>query len=285
MGVRSRLVKSNKAAPKKRFGQHFLRDTGVLQRIVRWIQPASNDLFLEIGAGDGVLSTRLAQKAARLIAIEVDMDCIPGLERALAPVESATIIAGDVLQLDFAELASRYLQPGQRLRVAGNLPYNIGTAIIAKFLHCGLPIEDLFFMVQLEVAERITARPGSREYGFLSVDCQHRSDVRMGFKVSPSCFVPRPKVCSAMLSFRPKAVSQDPAIEFHFAALSKAAFSYRRKTLENSLRRHPVYGNISGALLDRAGIDRSRRAEELSVQEYEYLAAIFCRHFSGRCFL
>jgi len=279
MGVYPRLVKSNEPGPKKRFGQHFLRDTGVLERIVRWIQPTPDDLFLEIGAGDGALSARLAERVARLLAIEVDLDRIPYLESTLAIFKSATVISGDVLQLDLAGLVARYLQPGQKLRVAGNLPYNIATAIIEKLLHGGLPIEDMFFMVQLEVAQRITASPGSRQYGFLSVNCQHRADVQMGFRVSPACFVPRPQVSSAMLSFRPKVNLQDPAFDSDFEALGKAAFSYRRKTLENSLSRHPVFGAISRTLLNRAGIDGARRAEELSVQEYEYLALIFHKYF------
>ncbi len=279
MGVYSRHVKSNEPRPKKRFGQHFLRDTGVLERIVRWIQPDPNDLFLEIGAGDGALSTRLAERVAHLLAIEVDLDRIPYLENALALFKSAAIISGDVLRLDLIGLVGRYLQPGQKLRVAGNLPFNIATAIIDKLLHSGLPIEDMFFMVQLEVAQRITAGPGSRQYGFLSVNCQHRANVQIGFTISPACFVPRPKVNSAMLSLRPKLDLQNPAFDSDFEALGKAAFSYRRKTLENSLNKHPVFGAISHALLSRAGIDGARRAEELSVQEYEYLALIFHKHF------
>ncbi len=270
----SRLVKSNEPTAKKRFGQHFLRDTGVLERIVRWIQPAPGDLILEIGAGDGALSARLAQTAARLIAIEVDMDYVPLLEEVLAPFESASVIAGDILELDLSELVSSNLHGG-RLRIAGNLPYNIATAIIEKLLHTELPIEDLHFMVQLEVAQRITASPGSRQSGFLSVECQHRSEVRMGFKVSPACFVPRPKVGSATVSFRPKPERRDSALEYGFEALAKAAFAYRRKTLENSLHRHPVFGTITRDLLGRAGIGGSRRAEELSVREYEHLAEIF----------
>ncbi len=278
MGSYPRLVKSNEPAAKKRFGQHFLRDTGVLDRIVRWIQPSETDLMLDIGAGDGALSTRLAPCVARLIAIELDVDCIARLESALANFESAVVINGDILQLDPAELISPYLNTGQKVRVAGNLPYNIATVIIEKLLHAAVPIQDMYFMVQLEVAQRITASPGSREYGYLSVECQHHSDVRMGFKVSPACFVPRPKVGSAMISFHPKKDQLDPAQESGFETLCKASFAYRRKTLENSLRRHPVLGNIAPDLLSEAKIDGSRRAEELSVQEYERLAGIFAAH-------
>jgi 16S rRNA (adenine1518-N6/adenine1519-N6)-dimethyltransferase len=278
MGLHSSLVKSNESRAKKRFGQHFLRDTGVLARILRWIQPAPDDFFLDIGAGDGALSLRLAERVTRLVAIEVDRDCIPPLQRALEHLDSATIIMGDILNLNLPELIARYAKPDQKIRVAGNLPYNIATAIIEKLLHSGLPIEDLFFMVQLEVAQRITGSPGTRQYGYLSVDCQHHADVQMGFKISPACFVPRPKVSSAMISLRPKTNLQDSAFESVFESLAKAAFAYRRKTLENSLRRHSMLGAISQNLLDRAGIDGSRRAEDLTVREYENLATILHTH-------
>jgi 16S rRNA (adenine1518-N6/adenine1519-N6)-dimethyltransferase len=274
MGLHSNLVKSNESRFKKRFGQHFLRDTGVLDRIIRWIRPAPDDFFLDIGAGDGALSFRLAERAARLVAIEIDRDCIPMLECALEHIEAASIVSGDILKLNMPEVIARYAKPDQKIRIAGNLPYNIATAIIDKLLHSGLPIEDMFFMVQLEVAQRITASTGSREYGCLSVDCQHHCDVLMGFKISPACFVPRPKVSSAMISFRPKNNLPDPIFESAFESLTKAAFAYRRKTLENSLRRHTTLESISQNLLNQAGIDGSRRAEDLSVLEYENLTNI-----------
>jgi 16S rRNA (adenine1518-N6/adenine1519-N6)-dimethyltransferase len=279
MGVRSQLV-NNEPMMKKRFGQHFLRDKGVISRIIRWIDPGPDDLFLEIGAGDGALSTQLAPQAARLLAIELDVDCIPILESKLSPHKSAVVIQADFLQLNPADLLSGYGQAGRPLRIAGNLPYNIATAIIDILLHSTLPIEDMHFMLQLEVAQRITAAPGSRDYGYLSVDCQHHCEVRMGFKVPPACFVPRPKVSSATISFRPKRAEKVHAeFERHFEAIAKAAFSYRRKTLANSLGKNPVYGKISGELLEQAGIDGSRRAEQLSVPEYEHLAETYLKHF------
>ncbi len=280
MGVYPYLVKPNEPSPKKRFGQHFLRDTGVIERIVRWLNPAPDDILLEIGAGSGSLSSHLAPRVIRLLAVEIDSDCIPHLEKVLEPFPSAVVIKGDILQLDLAELAAPYLNPDRQLRIAGNLPYNIATAIVEKLLHFGLPIRDMFFMVQLEVAQRIAALPGSRQYGFLSVQCQHCCDVQLAFKVSPACFVPRPQVSSAMVYFRPKPIDLDPAFESVFAALAKAAFSYRRKTLANSFARDPVLRSKSPALLSRAGIDGSRRAEQLSVQEYEHLARIYCNEFS-----
>lgn len=268
-----------KTHPKKRFGQHFLRDTGTLNRIVQWIKPAPDNLLLDIGAGDGALSARLAPGVARLVAIEVDFDCLSQLENALAPFKDAAVVAGDILRLDLNGLVSSFMQPGQKLRVVGNLPYNIATAIVEKLLHSNLPIEDMAFMVQLEVAERITAKPGSRKYGFLSVDCQHRAEVQLGFKVSPACFVPRPKVYSSMVALRPKRAPLDPDYEWIFEMLAKAAFGHRRKTLANSLLKHPILGNVSSVLLSKAEIDGARRAEELTVEEYERMARVFQRSF------
>lgn len=275
MGAYSFLVKPYEPSAKKRFGQHFLRDTGVIERIVRWIQPAPEDLFLDIGAGDGAISTRLAPRVARLLAIEIDLDCIPRLKANLSASPSAAVVRADFLHLDLDELVQPVLQPGTRLRIAGNLPYNIATAIIEKIVKSGLPVSDMFFMVQLEVAHRITANPGTHEYGFLSVFCQHHCDVRMGFKVSQACFVPRPQVSSAMISLHPKQRSAAPEYESVFEALAKAAFAYRRKTLTNSLTRDPVFGRITAELLSRAGIDGSRRAEELTIREFETLAQIY----------
>lgn len=277
MGVTSRLVKLNEPSLKKRFGQHFLRDRGAIDRIVRWIQPAPDDMFLEVGAGTGALSQALAPRISRLLAIELDRDCIPYLQKALAEHASAVVIHGDILALDLVKTVSPHMKPGAKLRIAGNLPYNISTVIIENLLHCGLPIEDMWFMVQLEVAHRITAQPGTKDYGYFSLVCQHRAAVRMGFKVSPGCFVPRPKVDSATVAFRLKPNTWSPDFESAFEIIGKAAFAYRRKTLANSLSRHADLGEMASRLLDRSGIDGSRRAEELSVGEYEHLAEIYGR--------
>jgi len=267
---------------KKRFGQHFLRDTGILDRISRLVQPGSEDVVLEIGAGNGALSVRLAPAVARLLAVELDFDCLPALETSLAPFPTAQVIQGDILELDLEELIGRYLQAGNRLRVVGNLPYNIATPIIQRFLHSSLPIADMVFMLQLEVAERIIASPGSRQFGILSIQCQHLAEARIAFKVAPACFVPRPKVMSAVVTLRPLPKPTNPALEACFVELVKAAFSHRRKTLANSLRRNPVLGAHSSALLVEAGIDGSRRPEDLSVKEYEHLALVRLRLLRSR---
>jgi 16S rRNA (adenine1518-N6/adenine1519-N6)-dimethyltransferase len=267
---------------KKRFGQHFLRDTGVLDRISRLIQPRSEDVVIEIGAGDGALSVRLAPAVAQLLAVELDFDCLPALETSLSPFPTARVIQGDILELNLEELAGRHLQAGNRLRAVGNLPYNIATSIIQRLLRSPLPLTDMIFMVQLEVAERIIALPGSRQFGLLSIQCQHLAEAQIAFKVSPACFVPRPKVISAVVTLNPLLPKySNPALEACFIELVKAAFSHRRKTLANSLRRHSVLGAHSSALLAEAGIDGSRRPEDLSVKEYEHLALTRIRLLRG----
>jgi 16S rRNA (adenine1518-N6/adenine1519-N6)-dimethyltransferase len=263
-----------KPASKRRYAQHFLRDIGVLNRIVELIEPATTDLVLEVGAGDGALSARLAPNVFRLLAIEVDSALRPVLARALAPYPNAEVITSDILLLNLLPLLSQRIQPGINLRIVGNLPYNIGTAIIQKMLVLPVPVQDMVFMLQLETAERISAASGSKDYGFFSVYCQHHCDIRLGFRVSPACFAPRPKVYSAILIMRPRSRPFNPSLEDTFLAITKAAFAYRRKTLENSLRRDSRLGTIAHELLVRAGVEGTRRAEDLSVEEYERLSCI-----------
>jgi len=263
-----------KPPPKKRFGQHFLRDTGILDRLERVIRPSAEDYMVEIGAGDGTLSVRLARSAGRFTAIEVDSDQMPALESTLAQFPGAKAMQGDILGIDLDAFLSDSYGESRRVRFAGNLPYNIATAIIHRLLRLKKPVVDMTFMVQLEVAQRIVASPGSRTFGYLSLDCQHRSEVGICMKVAPACFVPRPKVMSAVLTFKPRGVSSDTKLDICFDDLVKAAFAHRRKTLSNSLRRHPGFGPVAESLLMEAGIDRLRRAEDLSLSEYERLAGI-----------
>ncbi len=275
MGSYRSYVKPYAPEPKKRLGQHFLRDTGVIDRIIRWINPHPDDIILEIGAGDGALSLRLAPKVSQLHAIELDRDRIAGLESALRHFDTVKIVHEDILRLNIETFAESCFHPGKRFRIIGNLPYNISTAIIQKFLHCSEPLHDMKFMVQTEVAQRIAASPGGRQYGFFSVLCQHHCDVKIGFKVSPSCFVPRPKVSSSVITLKPHGTAQDPYFEKNFELLGKAAFSHRRKTLSNSLLKHTLFSSLCSDLLQRASIDGNRRAEELSVKEFESLAGIY----------
>jgi 16S rRNA (adenine1518-N6/adenine1519-N6)-dimethyltransferase len=282
MEVYSRLVKPNAPSAKKRFGQHFLRDTGVVDRIVRWIQPGSDDAFFEIGAGDGALSRQLAPSVLHYIALEIDDECIPPLRESLIPYQSAAVVQGDFLQLDLTTFLAQHFSPDMQVRVVGNLPYNIATVIIERLLHHAQSIRDMHFMIQLEVARRITAGPGTKDYGFFSVYCQHHAAVQLGFKVSPACFVPRPKVNSSMVAIRPRRRELNPDFEAAFDEVVKAAFSYRRKTLSNSLARHSGISKIAELLLSQTEIDGSVRAEDLSVSEYERLASTYFHEFRNQ---
>jgi 16S rRNA (adenine1518-N6/adenine1519-N6)-dimethyltransferase len=269
-----------KSRAKKRLGQHFLRDTRILDRLLRLIGVASADTFLEVGAGYGALSERLAPRVAHLIAVELDLDCVSALEASLARFPSATVVAGDILSLKIPALVSPYLRPGQPLRVAGNLPYNIATTIIEKLLSLELSIRDITAMVQLEVAQRIVARRGTRQYGYFSVYCQHLAQVRLEFEVAPGCFSPRPQVISAVVTFRPHPRPRELTVTNNLVRIAKAAFGHRRKTLANSLRHDPQIGLVSDALLTRARIDPGRRAEDLTIQEFERLATIYACNFN-----
>jgi 16S rRNA (adenine1518-N6/adenine1519-N6)-dimethyltransferase len=263
-----------KIALKKRYGQHFLRDTGILRRIVALIQPEAHDVMLEIGGGDGALSTRLAPYVCRLLVFEVDRDVAGPLADALSPYPNARILIQDVLDADLAALLTPCLTAPHRLRIVGNLPYNVGTAIIEKILMQPLPITDMVFMLQLEVVERICAAPATKAYGFFSVFCQHYCEVFKEFRVAPACFVPRPRVDSAMITLKPRARGEAPEMDDAFLAIARAAFAYRRKKLANSLERDPHLGPVAEEILRMAEIDGSRRAENLTVSEFEHLAAV-----------
>jgi 16S rRNA (adenine1518-N6/adenine1519-N6)-dimethyltransferase len=264
-------------AAKRHLGQHFLKDTGVLERLVRLIQPSGDDLIIEVGAGRGSLSERLAPRVGHLIAVEIDRDCIVPLEAVLEAHPNVTIVHGDILELDLKALAETYLKSKQRLRVVGNLPYNLGTAIIERLLQLRLPTEEMVFLLQREVAERITASPGSHPYGFFTVFCHHYCEPQMGFRIGPACFVPRPKVTSAVVTLMPRQKRWDPDHEQSFEELVKAAFAHRRKTLTNSLRYHAGIRALADEILREASIDGSVRPERLTVSEYERLACVYHR--------
>jgi 16S rRNA (adenine1518-N6/adenine1519-N6)-dimethyltransferase len=268
---------------KKHLGQHFLRDAGSLRKLLQFINPRPADLFLEIGAGMGALSRRLAPEAGTLLALEVDRDCIEALRTVLSPYPNASPILGDVMRVDLLTLVQPHLKPDLRLRIAGNLPYNLATAIIERMLRTPLQIEDMVFLVQLEVAERITASPGSKAYGFFSVICQYFCQTRLGPRIVPACFMPPPKVMSAAVALNRRPIVRDPEFESRLAELVKAAFAHRRKTLANSLRNHRAIRPLTSLLLAESEIDGSMRAEQLSVAEFERMARIWCSLDDRQC--
>ena len=275
---------------RKRFGQHFLEPAWV-DKVVRAIAPQADETFLEIGPGHGALTRPLAARAKAVIAYEVDRDLAAELRETAA--ENVTVIEGDFLTLgtDDAGLPTgtaglrtgdSRLKVGGRIRAAGNLPYNVASPImfkLAEFYGAGLPIADATVMLQREVADRLIAKPGTRECGVLSALLQHVADVDMILKLPAGAFRPAPKVLSALVRLRfhpPDPPVKDPAV---FAGIVQAVFTRRRKTLSNALLayRSPSSvqsgGRVSPArALEDAGLDGQRRPGTLTVAEFARLA-------------
>lgn len=251
---------------RKRFGQNFLHDRAVIARIVRSIGPRPGDRLVEIGPGLGALTLPLLEAAGRLEVVELDRDLIPRLRTLCAGAGELTIHSADALKFDFCTLAER--DGHGKLRLAGNLPYNISTPLIFHLLNQARCIQDMHFMLQKEVVERLAAPPGGGDYGRLSVMVQYRCAVEHLFNVPPGAFTPVPKVDSAVVRLAPHATPpvavQDEAA---LARVVQAAFSLRRKTLRNSLK-----GLLDAAAIEAAGIDPQRRAETLSLAEFAALA-------------
>jgi len=246
--------------PRKRFGQNFLTDQGIIQAIVRAINPQPDDIMVEIGPGLGALTDPLLKILPRLHVVEIDRDIIARLENNY-PKTKLTIHAGDALKFDFSSL-------GERIRVVGNLPYNISTPILFHLSEYVGNIIDMHFMLQKEVVERMVAAPSAKEYGRLSVMLQYRYAMELQFIVPPDAFHPAPKVESAIVRMIPYAELPHPAKdEALFGAIVTAAFGQRRKTLRNTLR---VYLDDAG--FAALGIDPGLRAENLGVEKFVAIA-------------
>ncbi len=247
---------------RKRFGQHFLADAGVIDAIVAAIDPRPGQALVEIGPGLGAMTGPLLERCERLTVIELDRDLAARLRRNTR----LDVIESDVLKVDFAALADRL---GQPLRVVGNLPYNISTPILFHLLGVASRVVDQTFMLQKEVVERMAARPGNKDYGRLSVMLQWRYDIESLLDVPPEAFEPPPRVDSAVVRMQPLPGTQavDPVL---LGELVTVAFSQRRKLLRHTL------GRWLEARGCDAPFDLQRRAEEVPVAEYLALVAA-CR--------
>jgi 16S rRNA (adenine1518-N6/adenine1519-N6)-dimethyltransferase len=247
-----------KHQPRKRFGQHFLTDGGVLDAIVAAIDPKPGEALVEIGPGLGALTLPLVERCERLTVVELDRDLAARLRRNAA----LDVIEADVLTVDFAALAAAR---GTKLRIVGNLPYNISTPILFHLLPAAAAVEDLHFMLQKEVVLRIAAAPGSKAYGRLSVMLQWRFHVESLFDVPPEAFDPPPRVDSAVVRLVPWPLPA--ALDFAtLEALVGVAFSQRRKLLRHTLGRWLDERRFAGPF------DVQRRAEEVPVAEFVALA-------------
>jgi 16S rRNA (adenine1518-N6/adenine1519-N6)-dimethyltransferase len=258
---------------RKRFGQHFLEPAWV-DKVIRAIDPKPDDVFIEIGPGRGALTRPLAARAKSVTAFEIDRDLAAELQTS-APA-NVTVVQADFL--DVASIGQETIndRPPAAIRVAGNLPYNVASPILFKLaeLHAaGLPLGDATVMLQREVADRLIAGPGSREYGVLSILIGHSAGVEIILKLPAGAFRPPPKVLSALVRLRfhsPDPPAQDEAA---FAGLVQAVFTRRRKTIANALLAFaPALAAPPARMLRDAGIDGARRPETLSISEFVRLA-------------
>jgi len=248
---------------RKRFGQHFLHDPAVLRRIVHSLEPRDEGHLVEIGPGRGALTRLLLEACGALDAIEVDRDLAALLRERFAGDAAFVLHEADALQFDFAALARAR---GMRLRIVGNLPYNISTPLLFHLLASAAVITDMHVMLQREVVDRLAARPGGGDYGRLTVMLAPWVHVERLFDIGPGAFQPAPRVWSAMvrLSVRPT-----PAfvVSPHFAQVVAAAFGHRRKTLRNALK-----GVVSSSLIDACRLDGGVRPETLAPEAFNILA-------------
>jgi 16S rRNA (adenine1518-N6/adenine1519-N6)-dimethyltransferase len=250
---------------KKRFGQHFLHDANVLARIVQAIAPKPGEHVVEIGPGDGALTLPLLRALGRLTVIELDRDLIPRLRAAAQGVGELEIVNADVLSVDLRRLAG-----DAKLRVVGNLPYNISSPILFHCIEQLDAIHDMHFMLQKEVVERMAAAPGSKVYGRLSVMLQLACRVEPLIEVPPTAFRPPPKVDSAVVRLLPRAPHERHDTDQGMVErVVRAAFGQRRKTLSNAL-----HGVLSADQIARAGVDPRARAEQLAPAAFVELARI-----------
>ncbi|RLQ21175.1 16S rRNA (adenine(1518)-N(6)/adenine(1519)-N(6))-dimethyltransferase RsmA [Seongchinamella sediminis] len=250
--------------PRKRFGQNFLTDHSVIGRIADAIGAEEQDHLVEIGPGQGALTEILAPTGCRLDVIELDRDLVAGLLAAFSIYPGFKLHSADALKFDFAALAT----DGKPLRVVGNLPYNISTPLIFKLLENAALIEDMHFMLQLEVVERLAAEPGSKAWGRLGIMAQYHCAVEHLFDVAPSAFNPPPKVQSAIVRLTPrKELPWAQCQEGQLRRVVQAAFAQRRKTLRNNLK-----GFIEGEALESLGIDPGCRAETLQLSQFIEIA-------------
>ena len=253
--------------PKKRFGQNFLQDENILNKIVKEINPQPDDLIVEIGPGYGALTQKLISINENLIAVEIDNELVRSLKEKYPKLQ---LINEDFLETDISKLTSQQ----KKLRVVGNIPYNITSPILFKLIENNKLIKDAVFMVQLEVAKRMTSERGTKDYGILAVVLKYFTETELCFKISPNVFYPKPKVYSALVHINFKSISQPQEEQKLFIQIVKAAFGNRRKTLKNSFS-NSIFQEID---FSNSGIDLSLRAERLSVDDFikltQYVSSI-----------
>jgi 16S rRNA (adenine1518-N6/adenine1519-N6)-dimethyltransferase len=257
---------------RKRFGQHFLHDRGVIRRIIDAVSPADGDRIVEIGPGRGAMTWDLLQRARSLDVIEIDRDLAQSLKDDARAAQGLRVHVEDALHTDFMQLRAK----GAALRIVGNLPYNISTPLLFRLLAQRGAIADMHFMLQKEVVDRMTAEPSNRTYGRLTVMLAAVADVEKLFDVGPGAFQPKPKVWSAIVRLRPSLEPRfDIGADGVLRTLVTAAFSHRRKILSNGLK-----GFLTPEEIESCGIDSQLRPEALAPAQFGLLAAHYSRLYS-----
>lgn len=263
---------------KKSLGQNFLVDQNILDKIVDAAELDSTKGALEIGPGIGALTERLAQTAGTVTAVEIDRRLIPILEEVLKPYKHVQVEQADVLEVDLPDLFERNFKDVSKVSVVANLPYYVTTPILMKLLEGKLPLEHIVVMIQKEVAVRMAASPGSKDYGSLSIAVQYYSEPKLICTVPNTVFIPQPNVDSAVIRLtvreRPPVDAKD---ELHFFDVVHSSFAQRRKTISNNLKSRfspPEGRERIDSLLIQAGIEPSRRGETLSLQEFATLSNV-----------
>lgn len=269
--VTNHILHRFKLRADKKLGQNFLIDENIVRNIVAAAELSDKDTVLEVGPGIGTLTQGLAESGASVVAVELDKHLLPVLDTTLEGYDNVRIVNGDILQVDIMQTVGV-----DEFKVCANLPYYITTPIIFALLEKRLPMERLVAMVQKEVAERMAAKPGGKDYGALSVAIQYYTEPEIAFIVPPSSFIPAPSVDSAVIVCKRR---EKPPVEVCDEALFfrvvKAAFSLRRKMLNNSLKNMGIKGEQVAKWLELAGVDGKRRAETLSLEDFAALTNTF----------
>lgn len=254
--TRKKILFVKNLKPLKRFGQNYLKDQNILEKIVRLVDPKPDDQIIEIGPGKGALTEKLSNNFTNLTAIEIDKRVTEELTEKFSSVK--------FIQDDFLKINLDDYFIGKKIRVVGNIPYNLTSPILFKLISHNEIISDTVLMVQFEVAKRMNAVQGTKDYGILSVLLLFFAEVNLAFKVSPNAFFPKPNVDSAVVHIKFSDVPYDKKFQKLFISTVKACFGNRRKMLKNSLR-NSIFGEIN---FENSGIDLTKRAEQLSIKEF-----------------
>ena len=264
----------------KKFGQNFLIDTHVLEKIISAAGITKNDCVLEIGPGIGTMTQYLAENAGHVVAVEIDRNLIPILKETLADYDNVTVINEDILRVDIKALAEEY-NDGKPIKVVANLPYYITTPIIMGLFESGVPIDNITVMVQKEVADRMKEGPGSKDYGALSLAVQYYAEPEIVANVPPNCFMPRPNVGSAVIRLtRHETVPVQVEDEKLMFRLIRASFNQRRKTLANGLNNSPeihLSKEVIQESIEELGVPVTIRGEALTLEQFAALSNIIGR--------